>query len=339
MNTDSIFDMSAFFLVPWCLGGELRHPMTAIEVNNFVKRYGAELAVKGISLSVAEGELFGLIGPDGAGKTSLMRGICTLLTPDEGSIRVLGMDVQRQVPGIRAIIGYMPQRFSLYQDLSVEQNLRFFADLFQVPTSERPARLERLYRFSRLHPFRKRKAGALSGGMKQKLALSCALIHTPKVLVLDEPTMGVDPVSRTEFWNVLHAIQQQGTTILVSTAYMEEAGQCNRVALMHQGRILILGTPPELRASFRHPLYRVTGADVRGLRAFLQQLPVVHSTQLFGDAVHVSFAAAPTDSDWPRWQQQSGGNLQRWQVQSPSIEDVFMEATQEQRETPSPKTQ
>ncbi|MEZ4763313.1 MAG: ABC transporter ATP-binding protein [Calditrichia bacterium] len=209
--------------------------MSAIEITNFSKSFGETRAVKNVSLSVKPGELFGLIGPDGAGKTTLMRAICTLLLPDDGQIQVRGMNTREAIADIRAILGYMPQRFSLYQDLSVEQNLRFFADLFNVPAEERAARMKRLYQFSRLGNFNKRLAGQLSGGMKQKLALSCALIHTPEILVLDEPTFGVDPVSRKEFWEILHEIRKEGTTILVSTAYMDEADQCERVALMFNG--------------------------------------------------------------------------------------------------------
>ncbi len=177
--------------------------MSEIDIRDFSKKFNAFSAVSGVNLSVNQGELYGLIGPDGAGKTTLMRVLCTLLLPSSGTIQIRGLDVTKNVPRIRAMLGYMPQRFSLYQDLSVEQNLFFFADLFEVTPQDRKNRLEQLYRFSRLEPFKKRRAGALSGGMKQKLALSCALIHTPEILVLDEPTYGVDPVSRQEFWDIL----------------------------------------------------------------------------------------------------------------------------------------
>jgi ABC-2 type transport system ATP-binding protein len=299
--------------------------MNAIEISNVVKTFGQTAALKDISLSVQEKELFGIIGPDGAGKTTLMRTICTLMAPDSGNIMVLDMDGRRQIVAIRSRLGYMPQRFSLYQDLSVEQNLRFFADLFQVPEGERKDRMERLYAFSRLVPFKKRKAGALSGGMKQKLALSCALIHTPEVLILDEPTVGVDPLSRQEFWEILHSIQQEGKTILVSTAYRDEADQCDRVALMHRGRIIVSGTPAEVKAGFSYPLYRVHGRDARALRRFFAGLPQVQTTQLFGDAVHISFQQRPDEHDWTAWQRDSEDNLQGWEPQQPSMEDVFME--------------
>ena len=299
--------------------------MNAIEISDFTKKYGATVAVDGISLSVRPGELFGLMGPDGAGKTTTMRAVCTLLVPDEGTILVQGLDASRDLMRIRALLGYMPQRFSLYQDLSVEQNLRFFADLFRVPPAERQEREEQLYRFSRLGEFRKRKAGALSGGMKQKLALSCALVHTPEVLVLDEPTTGVDPVSRQEFWDILRSIQKQGTTILVSTAYLDETDKCDRVALMHRGRVVVAGTPSEVRAGFRHPLYRLKGKDLRALQALFARAAETRTTQLFGDALHVVFDAEPPDDRWAEWRASSEGNLESWTRQSPSIEDVFMD--------------
>ncbi len=301
--------------------------MNAIEISDFTKKYGAITAVDGVSLSVRQGELFGLIGPDGAGKTTTMRAVCTLLVPDSGAIRVQGLDASRDLVSIRAILGYMPQRFSLYQDLSVEQNLRFFADLFRVSAAERREREGQLYRFSRLDQFRKRKAGALSGGMKQKLALSCALIHTPQVLVLDEPTTGVDPVSRQEFWDILHSIQAQGTTILVSTAYLEEADKCDRVVLMHHGRVVVSGTPSDVRRSFKHPLYRLKGGNLRSLQAFFAGTAGTRTTQLFGDALHVVFDVEPSEGRWVEWRALSKGNLESWTRQSPSIEDVFMDFT------------
>ena len=309
--------------------------MAAIEITNFNKSFGETRAVKNVSLSVKPGELFGLIGPDGAGKTTLMRAICTLLLPDDGQIQVRGMNTREAIADIRAILGYMPQRFSLYQDLSVEQNLRFFADLFNVPAEERAARMKRLYQFSRLGNFNKRLAGQLSGGMKQKLALSCALIHTPEILVLDEPTFGVDPVSRQEFWEILHEIRKEGTTILVSTAYMDEADQCERVALMFNGEFAAIGSPKSLKSNYRYPLYRLDGKNLRELRAFFEEKTTVYATQMFGDALHVSFAENPADADWQRWQTETGGNLSGWHTEKPSIEDVFLDLINQQNLTKS----
>jgi ABC-2 type transport system ATP-binding protein len=299
--------------------------MYDIEIKNFVKKYNQLIAVADLSLSIAKSELFGLIGPDGAGKTTLMRSICTLLVPTSGSILVKGLEVTRNIVAIRSMLGYMPQRFSLYLDLTVEQNLRFFADLFQVPLRECEDRLQQLYQFSRLEPFKKRLAGALSGGMKQKLALSCALIHTPGILILDEPTFGVDPVSRQEFWNILHSIQQQGTTILVSTAYMDEANQCDRVALLFNGQLRGLGTPAELRTTYRYPLYRLQGSNLQELDNYFRRQKQVHITQKFGDALHVSFYQQPDETYWQACRRSTAGNLQQWSVQTPSIEDIFLE--------------
>jgi len=299
--------------------------MTAIEIKDFEKNYGEIKAVKGISLDIGKGELFGLIGPDGAGKTTLLRTICTLLVPDKGSIHVNGLDVTRNISDIRMILGYMPQRFSLYQDLTVEQNLRFFADLFQVPAEEKTRRLAELYRFSRLEPFKSRQAGALSGGMKQKLALSCALIHTPEILILDEPTFGVDPVSRDEFWQILQRIREDGTTILVSTAYMDEANQCDRVALFFNGKIPAIDKPDNLRRNYKYPLFQIQATNIRAMAEFFRELNLTHTIQAFGDTLHISFAQLPDDNLWTQWQQQSGGILRSWESMEPSIEDIFLD--------------
>jgi len=299
--------------------------MDAIVVENFKKRFGDIQAVDGVSLTVKKGEIFGMIGPDGAGKTTLLRSICTLLTPDSGRILVSGWDSVRQVQEIRRILGYMPQRFSLYPDLTVAQNLQFFADLFQVPEADREQRIKELYRFSRLEPFKNRQAKALSGGMKQKLALSCALIHTPDILVLDEPTTGVDPLSRQEFWEILHSINRRGTTILISTPYMDEANSCHRVALFYKGKIITMGNSEELRSKYRFPLYRIQGSDLRFLRNYFRNLEEIHSTQLFGDSLHISFHEKPTPEQWKKYERETGGKLWSREVQKPTIEDVFLE--------------
>ncbi len=306
--------------------------MAAINVNNFIKHYGELQAVKGVSFQVKQNELFGLIGPDGAGKTTVLRSVCTLLLPDSGSIHVLDMDVTKHVADIRRMLGYMPQRFSLYPDLTVEQNLTFFADLFKVPHQEQEQRLQQLYSFSKLEPFKKRKAGALSGGMKQKLALSCALIHTPDILVLDEPTFGVDPVSRQEFWDILRSIREEGATILVSTAYMDEANQCDRVALFSHGEIVAMDKPETLKQQYQYPLYRLQSHNVIQLRDFISVQSNVHSTQLYGNALHVSFKEPPTEQLWHEWQNHENISITNWQKQEPSIEDVFLELMEEQHD-------
>lgn len=299
--------------------------MAAIVIKDFVKRYDTIEAVKGINLSVEKGGLFGLIGPDGAGKTTLMRAVCTLLLPDEGSIHVNGFDTKKDFTQIRSILGYMPQRFSLYQDLTVAQNLKFFADLFQVPADEQKIRLAELYQFSRLEPFKNRLAGALSGGMKQKLALSCALIHTPEILVLDEPTFGVDPVSRDEFWKILHIIREKGTTILVSTAYMDEANLCDRVALFFDGKIQITDKADNLRAQYKYPLFQIKVKELNPMIDLFNSVKEVHTIQKFGDALHISFHEIPDEARWENWKKVTEDNLLSWERIEPSIEDIFLE--------------
>ena len=225
----------------------------AITVNGISKRYGKVQALHGVSLSVDEGELFGLIGPDGAGKTTLFRLLTTLLLPDEGTATVCGLDLVKDYRLIRQQVGYMPGRFSLYSDLRVEENFQFFASLFGTTVEENYSLVAPIY--SQIEPFRKRKAGKLSGGMKQKLALSCALIHKPRVLFLDEPTTGVDVVSRVEFWDMLQNLRRQGITILVSTPYMDEAQRCTRVALISGGSILGVDTPDEIVRKSGQPTF------------------------------------------------------------------------------------
>jgi ABC-2 type transport system ATP-binding protein len=232
--------------------------MNAIEARDLHKKFDSVEALRGVSLSVAEGTLAGLIGADGAGKTTLLRILVTLLCPDKGGAMVLGKNVEKEIAAIRSVVGYMPQRFSLYGDLSVRENLKFFADVFGIGPTERKIRMERLLSFSRLGPFVNRRAARLSGGMKQKLALSCALIHTPRLLVLDEPTTGVDPVSRKEFWDILFELKRQGITLLVSTPYMDEAALCDTLVLLHQGSVMRSGTPRDLVAGYPYILYKVT---------------------------------------------------------------------------------
>ncbi|MDZ7372694.1 MAG: ABC transporter ATP-binding protein [candidate division KSB1 bacterium] len=295
-------------------------PVYAIQAWNLRKSFGASTALAGIDVQVRKGELFGLIGPDGAGKTTLIRTLCGLLAPDSGHVEILGHDVYRSGRSIREIVGYMPQHFSLYQDLSVEQNLRFFGELYGVPRHELEERLEELYRFSRLKAFRHRRAGALSGGMKQKLALSCALINRPPVLLLDEPTYGVDPISRQELWQILLSLRGTGTTVLVSTAYMEEADYCDRVGLLHQGRIVRVGAPRELRASYPLNLYRVRCADLPSARRFLEETASAVTVHAFGDSLHVGF---PKTMPMPAWREPRDLALE-WEPIAPSIEDVFL---------------
>jgi ABC-2 type transport system ATP-binding protein len=225
------------------------------------KNYAGEHALSGVSFSVEKGKLFGLIGADGAGKSTLLRICTTLVAADKGQCTILGFDVKKDLRNLRASIGYMPQKFSLYQDLSVGENMQFFADLFGVKPAQRKERMARLLEFSRLAPFVNRRAKNLSGGMKQKLALSCTLIHTPQILFLDEPTTGVDPVSRKEFWTILSELRTQGITIVVSTPYMDEAHLCDELLFLHHGKIMQQGTPHNLLADYPLDLYKVSNPN------------------------------------------------------------------------------
>jgi ABC-2 type transport system ATP-binding protein len=256
---------------------------------NIIKRYGTKknivTAVNDVSLSVSKGELFGIIGPDGAGKTSLFRVLTTLLLAEGGAASVDGFDVVKDYAEIRKRIGYMPGRFSLYQDLSVEENLEFFATIFNTSIEENYALIKDIY--VQIEPFKKRKAGKLSGGMKQKLALCCALIHRPSVLFLDEPTTGVDAVSRKEFWEMLKQLKLQGITILVSTPYMDEAGLCDRVALMQSGKILSVNTPQGIINEFGKPLYAVRAGEMFRLLKDMKEYEAIETAYPFGGYHHV----------------------------------------------------
>ncbi len=306
--------------------------MAAIEVEMLRKQYGNLLAVDNISFEVSPGEIVGLIGPDGAGKTSTMRMIVTLLPPSGGQIHFQGKDALRDMSLVRANIGYMPQRFSLYQDLTVEQNLRFFGDLFDIPPGEQKKQMEKLYAFSRLGPFKQRLAAQLSGGMKQKLALSCMLMHHPRVIVLDEPTFGVDPVSRQEFWEILHELRKEGVAILVSTAYMDEAMQCDRVGLMYKGRMLAMDTPQKLLSTFPGELVRLPVRQPEKEYAWLCEKLGDDRVQLFGDGLHIKLdealgrqALADVLADRP-------GTTGALQQIKPGLEDLFLYLLEEQHE-------
>ncbi|MGE0076612.1 MAG: ABC transporter ATP-binding protein [Bacteroidales bacterium] len=260
--------------------------MSIISINSLSKSYGTVSALNNINLNVEKGELFGLIGPDGAGKTTLMRILVTLLIPDSGFAKVSGMDVVSDYREIRNILGYMPGQFSLYHDLSVEENLKFFAGVFGTTIQENYHLIEDVYKM--LEPFKKRPAGKLSGGMKQKLALSCALIHKPEVLILDEPTTGVDAVSRKEFWELLRKLKNEGITILVSTAYMDEASLCDRVALIQKGKILGVNAPAKFADDFPHKLFSIEHPGVSLRLNDIRNFKDCSDVYLFGGALHYS---------------------------------------------------
>lgn len=262
--------------------------MPAVSINHIIKTYGTKkqkvTALDDISFNVEQGELFGIIGPDGAGKTSLFRILTTLLLADSGTATVDGFDVVKDFSAIRNRVGYMPGRFSLYQDLTVEENLEFFATIFKTSIEKNYELIKDIY--VQIEPFKKRRAGKLSGGMKQKLALSCALIHSPSVLFLDEPTTGVDAVSRKEFWEMLRGLKAKGITILVSTPYMDEAGLCDRVALLQKGKILSINSPQGVVEEFKQPLMAVKSANMLPLLRELQELDIVKDAYPFGEFHH-----------------------------------------------------
>lgn len=256
----------------------------SIQVQNISKSYNKIKAVEAISFEVNEGELFGLIGPDGAGKTTIFRILTTLLLANEGLAKVAGFDVVKEYKAIRNSVGYMPGKFSLYQDLSVEENLTFFATIFGTTIEENYGLIKDIY--IQIEPFKTRRAGALSGGMKQKLALCCALIHKPKVLFLDEPTTGVDPVSRKEFWQMLKRLQQKGITILVSTPYMDEAALCDRIALIQKGKILKIDSPENIIKKYDKTIYDIRTQNMHQLILDLKRYPSQFSVYAFGEFVH-----------------------------------------------------
>lgn len=261
--------------------------MTAIKMENLTKQFGDLTAVDNLTISVAEGELFGLVGSDGAGKTTTMRMLTAIMDPTSGDAWIMGRHVQREPQAVKDKIGYMSQRFGLYPDLSVQENIHFYADIFGLPRKGREAIIEELLSFSNLTPFRKRKAGDLSGGMKQKLGLSCALVHTPRVLFLDEPTNGVDPVSRRDFWRILYRLLKEGVAIFVSTAYLDEADRCDRVGLIHNGRLLACDTPANLRKLMHGAILEVRTSEPRNAARLLRRGLGEISVGLFGDKVHV----------------------------------------------------
>lgn len=268
--------------------------MKAIEIHDIGKSYGNVRALSGISMDVEKGEIFGLIGPDGAGKTTLFRILTTLLLADEGEASVMGYDVKRDYEAIRRIAGYMPGRFSLYQDLSVRENLEFFATVFGTTVEENYDVIKDIY--SQIEPFSDRRAGALSGGMKQKLALSCALVHKPSVLFLDEPTTGVDAVSRKDFWNMLARIKASGVTVFVSTPYMDEASLCDRVALIMHGKIIDSGTPAMIVSKYPYTLLSVKGRPMYPLLKYLRRQPGVINCFSFGSVHHLAVDSSLTDA-------------------------------------------
>jgi ABC-2 type transport system ATP-binding protein len=296
----------------------------AVVTTNLSRSFGAIRAVDRLNMAVPAGRIYGLVGPDGAGKTTTLRMLCGALLPTGGQATVCGIDVVRDPEGVRRRIGYMPQRFSLYGDLSVRENMQFFADAYGVPRAEQGALMERLLAFSRLGPFQARRADALSGGMKQKLALACALIHRPALLMLDEPTTGVDPVARREFWDILRdAVARDGMTVLVSTPYMDEADRCHEVGFMRGGALMASGAPRDLQKLVPGVVLEVLASPLHDAQAALRAVPGVRDVQVFGDRLHL-LADAPLDAEALRPRLPAGVALASLRPVPPTMEDVFM---------------
>ena len=290
-----------------------------IEVRGLTRRFGKLTAVDHLTLSVGKGEIFGLVGPDGAGKTTTLRMLCGLIDPTEGQAMVAGFDVSKNVSAVRDRIGYMAQRFGLYADLTVEENMVFYSDLFGLPRAARDALMVKLLEMTRMAPFRQRPAGKLSGGMKQKLALMCTLLHHPEILLLDEPTNGVDPVSRRDFWAILYQLVRDGLTVLVSTAYLDEAERCHRVGLMHQGKLVLCDSPAALKRDIPEAAYAVTGPDLRALRDRLATQPGVLSVQPAGTKLHLFL-----DRRRPLADLQQAAPGAEFAPLTPTLEDIFI---------------
>lgn len=311
-----------------------------IEVQKLFKRFGQVTAIDGLSLHVSRGEIYGLVGPDGAGKTTTIRLICGALKPskvpggESAVIRIAGYDVLRHTEQARAQIGYLPQRFSLYEDLTVLENLRFFAEVRGLPAANWKPRCMEILAFVGLDPFTNRRAGQLSGGMKQKLGLAAALVHRPKVLLLDEPTSGVDPVTRQDFWQlIIRLVAEEGVALLVSTPYMDEASRCSRVGFMQKGRLIVEGTPAELRANLNERVVEVRGQPLFLLRAVARADEDVEEAQMFGDRLHLRVRRGMAEAVMARLAQRiptDGGQVTQIRLIQPQLEDVFIALVESQ---------
>lgn len=303
-----------------------------VELDALTRRFGSLVAVDALSFAVRRGELFGIVGPDGAGKTTTLRMLAGVLRPSAGDARIAGTSVAREPERVKHAIAYMAQRFGLYGDLTVAENIAFYADLYRVPREARAARLERLYRFSALGPFRDRLAGQLSGGMKQKLALSCCLVHEPDLLLLDEPTFGVDPISRRDLWLIVHEMVAHGTTVVVSTSYLDEAERFDRLVMLHKGRVMALDTAEALQAAMPSVLLAVPVDRAREARMVAERVPGVLRAAVFGDRLHLTVASEPETGPLVAAALVAAGHAPG-EIRRivPTLEDVFIERIAEAR--------
>lgn len=301
----------------------------AIRTSKLTKAFGSNIAVDSLDIEIKKGELFGLVGPDGAGKTTTMRLLSSIMDPTSGEAWVAGLSVIKDGERLKERIGYMSQKFGLYEDLTVMENIIFYADLYEVPKKERLARVERLLGFSNLTPFKERLAGKLSGGMKQKLGLACSLIHTPEVLFLDEPTNGVDPVSRRDLWRILYDLLKEGVTILVSTAYLDEAERCTSIGLMHKGRILVKAPPGEMKKSLGVPMVEIWSDNSRRAIDIVRAIEGVMSVNIYGDRLHVAIARKDLIEKIIRELETDGIEIKDQREILPSVEDIFISKVEE----------
>jgi ABC-2 type transport system ATP-binding protein len=306
--------------------------MLSIQTNNLTKKFGPLTAVSHLNLEVKTGEIFGLVGPDASGKTTTLRMLCGILPPDEGEGRVAGHDIRKEAEALKEKVGYLPQRFGLYGDLTVLENIDFYADLYQVSKNERKGRIERLLRFANLEPFGKRKAQDLSGGMKQKLGLICALIHTPQILFLDEPTTGVDPLSRRDFWMILYDLLREGVTILFSTSYLDEAERCSRIGLIYQGELLIADTPSAVKAQIAGTVLELRMENHQKGIKILEGVESLRNLVLSGDKIHILVDDLHEGERVIREVlEPKGMEILSLAVVRPSLEDAFVSIVRERR--------
>ncbi len=298
----------------------------AVALHGLTRHFGNIVAVDALTFDVHAGELFGIVGPDGAGKTTTLRMLAGILRPTSGDAEMAGVSITLDPEAVKHHLAYMSQRFGLYTDLTVRENIDFYADLYRVPPHQRPVRLERLYEFSQLGEFEGRLAGKLSGGMRQKLAVCCSLIHRPQIMLLDEPTFGVDPISRRDLWLIIHQMVSEGVTVIVSTAYLDEAERCDRVALLHDGRLLALDRPATLQQRLTGKIIAVRADDPRQARERLRHFPAVRHAVLFGETIHV--VLDDVERDWPaarRALEAGDVNVLEVTTITPSLEDIFID--------------